>query len=216
MVTVAKGESRVRAGGFGTQSSRTDRRVVVDVVLRDQVVLDGDFGQEMPVNGAQGRDTRVEGFAYAFQPGDLIVELRSQAVTDFGVGDGLDGPVPRARLTASDGKTQGLAAEENYSRGPRLPSEALIEAQQGSDLRGALVTSAADLRERVGTGPTAAGHFVLGQVELGHAHFDEVDESLDALTGNCHRPHPTGRNAANRLTVSGGRYAPRSSEGHHA
>ena len=215
VTTTSNSESCRDAANFSAHSPSADRRVVVKVVLRDQVVLDGEFGQEMTVNRAQRRDARIEAFAHTFQPGDLIVELRSQTVTNFGFAERADGPMFAPRLLPPVGETEGLATEENDGGGSGLPSEGLIETQQGSNF-GSARTSAAELRERVRTGPTSSAHIFLGQTELGHPHFDEVDESLDALTGNSHSPHPTGRSAANRVAVSGARYPSRTSEGLNA
>ena len=201
--------------GEATSDRKSDggcRRMGLLGVFSEHVVIDGQFGKEVAMDGAQRRQAGIERFADGFEPGDLVVELVGQPVRDVVFAQGLSWRTARARVADAGGQAQGLAAEQDHRRGPWLPSQDLVQAQQRPDLWGPLIASAANFDQGVGAGTATSGHLFFGEVQLRHPQVGEVNEALDALTGNGHRPHPTGGNGAYLVVIPDGRFPSHISE----
>lgn len=177
-------------------SARDRRRVVGGAVLGDQIVIDGEFGHEMVVHGAQPLDTDVDRVAVTFEPGDFVVQLRGEALHDFAVGHGLDCVFPDTGDGAgARGEAQGMATEQDDGRGSWLPAQGGVVAQQRADQGCVLIGASPNFCQGVASGAAAARDFFFGQVQLRDTRINEVDKSVDAVGGDCHTPHPTALNA---------------------
>ncbi len=185
------------------------RCFVRGLIFGYQVAVDGELSQEVAVKSAQRLDAVANVSVNALQVNDGVVEMLGEPIQDLvrrhgRLGVVLPGP---AHAGTNGGDAQRPPAEQGHCRRPGLPSQGLIEAQQRLDVGGSRGRTGPDLCKRVRIGAAAARDLFLGKVQLCYTGVHEVDETLNAVSGNRHTPHPTAQNKEYPCPIFKGRYS---------
>lgn len=171
------------------------RRLIGDLVVGHVVEADH-LGHMALVNRAQRLNAVVQRISGVLQTADLVVELLGQPMLNLASGYRKGRILLRrsADAGAHGVEAQRSTAEHRDRRRTGMPPNGLVQPQQRLDVGSSRVFPVADLRERIPVRSAATSHFLFGQIQLGDTRINEVDEPLNAISGNRHTTHTTARN----------------------